>query len=84
MPFKAYSGFEVWNKNLFTSTGAFDCVALLHRDGELYQQQKLANIDAVSYTHLDVYKRQIYNRYSVLRNALYCVEKGSIWNLTRK
>ena len=39
------SGFEVWNKNLFTSTDAFDCVALLHRDGKLYQQQKLANID---------------------------------------
>lgn len=39
------SGFEVWNKNLFTSTGAFDCVALLHRDGKLYQQQELANID---------------------------------------
>ena len=39
------SGFEVWNKNLFTSTGAFDCVALLHRDGKLYQQQELTNID---------------------------------------
>ena len=39
------SGFEVWNKNLFTSTDAFDCVALLHRDGKLYQQQKLTNID---------------------------------------
>ena len=39
------SGFEVWNKNLFTSTDAFDCVALLHRDGKLYQQQELTNID---------------------------------------
>ena len=39
------SGFEVWNKNLFTSTDAFDCVALLHRDGKLYQQQELPNID---------------------------------------
>ena len=39
------SGFEVWNKNLFTSTDAFDCVALLHRDGKLYQQQKLTHID---------------------------------------
>ena len=39
------SSFEVWNKNLFTSTGAFDCVALLHRDGKLYQQQELTNID---------------------------------------
>lgn len=39
------SGFEVWNKNLFTSTDAFDCVALLHRDGKLYQQQELTHID---------------------------------------
>ena len=39
------SGFEVWNKNLFTSTGAFGCVALLHRDGKLYQQQELTNVD---------------------------------------
>lgn len=39
------TGFEVWNKNLFTSTDAFDCVALLHRDGKLYQQQELTNID---------------------------------------
>ena len=31
--------------SLFTSTDAFDCVALLHRDGKLYQQQELTNID---------------------------------------
>ncbi len=37
-------GFEVWNKNLFTATDAYDCYALLHRDGMLVQQTKLDGI----------------------------------------
>ncbi len=37
-------GFEVWNKNLFTSTDAYDCFALLHRDGKQVQEKKLDGI----------------------------------------
>ena len=37
-------GFEVWNKSLFTFTDAYDCFALLHRDGKLVQEKKLDGI----------------------------------------
>lgn len=34
-------GFEVWNKNLFTSTDAFACQAVLQRDGVAVSQKQL-------------------------------------------
>ena len=35
------AAFRVWNKNLFVSTDAFDCFALLHKDGVLVREWKL-------------------------------------------
>ena len=37
-------GFAVWNKNLFLSTDAYDCFALLEKDGVLVKEQKLEGI----------------------------------------
>ena len=39
------AAFRVWNKNLFVSTGRYDCFALLHKDGDLVREWKLEGID---------------------------------------
>lgn len=40
-------GFEVWNKNLFLSTGSFRCVAELLRDGVRVEKKELAGVDVM-------------------------------------
>ena len=38
------TGFTVWNKNLFTNTDAYDCFALLNRNGHLVEEKPLTGI----------------------------------------
>ena len=47
------NGFHVWNKSLFTSTDAYDCVALLHRDGKLVLEQQLEGVSVAAESHAD-------------------------------
>ena len=47
------NGFHVWNKSLFTSTDAYDYVALLHRDGKLVQEQQLEGVSVAAESHAD-------------------------------
>ena len=37
-------GFEVWNKSLFTSTDAYDCYVLLHKDGKLVMERCMGGV----------------------------------------